>query len=170
MRRCCSVRVTADGPCPASGHESSPQAARSDASSSVATIPIPERRIDLSGTPGSVDHAGECVLFYVRQVSTPDGNENRPVGRARVDRAVGKAPLPERAATSVLRDARRDPTPVFVDPSGARRRRMRRTAYLAGVLLVLALLVFWLSQFISSARPPSPDQCPSGRPTAGACR
>ncbi|WP_238009920.1 hypothetical protein KZZ52_35100 [Dactylosporangium sp. AC04546] len=89
-------------------------------------------------------------------------------GRARVGKAVGRAAPPDSAATSVLRDARQ-PTPVFVDPSGARRRRLRRIAYLVGVLLVLALLGFWLSQFVSSVRPPA-DRCPSAVADAGSCR
>lgn len=83
------------------------------------------------------------------------------MGRARVGRAVGKAQLPERAATSILRGGRQEPTPVFVDPSGARRKRIRRIAYLIGVLLVLALLALWLSQFASSARPGPADRRPS---------
>jgi len=99
---------------------------------------------------------------------TPEAH--RPVGRARVDRAVGKAPLPERAPTSVMRVGPLRPPPVFVDPSGARRKRVRRIAYLAGALLVLALLVFWLSQFVNTARPPA-GQCPSATAVdAGACR
>ncbi|MGI5240565.1 hypothetical protein [Dactylosporangium sp. CA-139066] len=79
---------------------------------------------------------------------------SRPMGRARIDRAVGKAPLPERAATAVIRNGRQEPRPVFVDPSGARRRRVRRAAYAVGVLLLLVLLALWLSQFLGAAHPP----------------
>jgi hypothetical protein len=35
---------------------------------------------------------------------------------------------------------------VFVEPTGTRRRRLRRVTYLLGAALVLALLVLWLSQ------------------------
>ncbi|GAA4260185.1 hypothetical protein GCM10022255_087850 [Dactylosporangium darangshiense] len=85
---------------------------------------------------------------------TEQPEPNRPIGRARIGRAVGKAQTPERAATAVIRNGRQDPTPVFVDPSGARRRRIRRKVYLVGVLLLLALLGLWLSQFLGAARPP----------------
>jgi hypothetical protein len=86
---------------------------------------------------------------------------NRPTGRARVGRAVGKAPLPERASTSIIRDGRQEPTPVFVDPSGSRRKRLRRFAYVVGALLVVAMLALWLSQFGSSVRPAPANQRPS---------
>jgi hypothetical protein len=83
-------------------------------------------------------------------------------GRARVGRAVGKAPLPENAVTGVIRrDAPGAPPPVFVDPTGARRRRVRRVTYTAGVLLVLVVIVVWLSQLGGPARPPAREPCPS---------
>jgi hypothetical protein len=85
---------------------------------------------------------------------TEQPGTNRPTGRARLGRAVGKAPLPERAATAVIRDGRQEPRPVFVDPSGVRRRRIRRTVYALGVLLLLVLLALWLSQFLGTAHPP----------------
>ena len=91
-----------------------------------------------------------------------------PRGRARVGRAVGKAPLPENAATSYIPMGTPPPPPVFVDPTGGRRRWLRRTAYAVGVLLILTLVVVWLSQLGGSARPPARTPCPS--PAAvGAC-
>jgi hypothetical protein len=67
------------------------------------------------------------------------------VGRARVGRAVGRAPTPARAPTDVIRPGE-EPPPVFVDASGRRRRRLRRTMYAIGAILLLALLALWLSQ------------------------
>ncbi|WP_433205538.1 hypothetical protein ACQP00_37995 [Dactylosporangium sp. CS-047395] len=93
----------------------------------------------------------------------------RKIGRARLGRAVGKAPLPERAPTTVMRDAAQPPPPVFVDPSGARRKRLRRIVYLLGLLLLAALLALWLSQFLGSTRPPA-ERCPAATATPAACR
>ena len=92
---------------------------------------------------------------------------SRPVGRARVGRAVGRAKRLDLEHTRVIRlDA--DPSPVFVDPSGARRRRLRRLAYLLGIVVVVALLVMWLSQLGGPATPPPTNSC---SPTQGtACR
>ena len=75
-----------------------------------------------------------------------------PRGRARVGRARGKAQLPERAVTSVIRDDSAT-QPIFVDPSGARRRRVRWIAYVVGTLLILVLLAVWATQFLGSATP-----------------
>ncbi|WP_433046170.1 hypothetical protein [Dactylosporangium sp. CS-033363] len=93
----------------------------------------------------------------------------RKIGRARLGRAVGKAPLPERAPTTVMRDAAQAPPPVFVDPSGARRKRVRRIVYLAGLLLLAALVALWLSQFLGSTRPPA-GRCPGTAASPAACR
>jgi hypothetical protein len=71
---------------------------------------------------------------------------------------VGRAKLPNPEHTNVLRIGA-DPPPVFVDPSGARRRRLRRLAYLLGVVVVVALLVVWLSQFSEPAKPPPTNAC-----------
>lgn len=68
------------------------------------------------------------------------------VGRARVGQAVGRAPTPARAPTDVIRPGTAE-QPVFVDASGRRRRRLRRTTYAIGAVLLLALLILWLSQF-----------------------
>jgi hypothetical protein len=92
-----------------------------------------------------------------------------------VGRVIGKAPRLERALTSVMQIGTPHRSPVFVDPSGTRRRRVRRTAYAIGVLLVLALLAFWLNQLIGSVRPSTDRPCPSVRPSAAvgdarACR
>lgn len=91
-----------------------------------------------------------------------------PRGRARVGRAVGKAPLPENAVTDRIPLGGPAAPPVFVDPSGGRRRWLRRTAYTIGVLLILTLVVVWLSQLGGSARPPAPQPCASPAAT-GAC-
>jgi hypothetical protein len=61
-----------------------------------------------------------------------------------------------------------DPPPVFVDPSGARRRRLRRLAYLLGILVVVTLLVVWLSQVGEPAKPPPTNSCTPTQATA--CR
>jgi hypothetical protein len=80
---------------------------------------------------------------------------------------VGRAKLPDPEHTSVIRTGA-DPSPVFVDPSGARRRKLRRLAYLLGVAVVTALLVVWLSQFGEAAKPPPMNSC---TPTQGTvCR
>lgn len=84
------------------------------------------------------------------------------MGRARVGRSVGKAPLPEHAKTQMFAVGAAGPAPVFVDPTGGRRRWVRRTAYAVGVLLVLALLTIWVTQLLEPARPPAPAPCPSG--------
>jgi hypothetical protein len=76
---------------------------------------------------------------------------------------VGRAKPPDPEHTTVLR-LDTDASPVFVDPSGARRRRLRRLAYLLGVVIVVALLVVWLSQFVEPAKPPPTNTCP---PTQG---
>jgi hypothetical protein len=93
-----------------------------------------------------------------------------PRGRARVGRSVGKAPLPERAVTSVLPAA--DPgAPVFVDPSGARRRRLRLTAYTIGLLLLAVLAAVWLSQLgAGPAAPPQRTPCPTASSAGGCAR
>ncbi|MGK5681893.1 hypothetical protein [Actinoplanes sp. URMC 104] len=78
-----------------------------------------------------------------------------PQGRARVGRAVGKAPLPENARTDVIRVDAAAPQPVFVDPTGGRRRWLRRTAYAIGILLILALITIWVTQLGEPARPPA---------------
>ncbi|WP_250002597.1 hypothetical protein [Actinoplanes sp. M2I2] len=82
-------------------------------------------------------------------------------------RAVGKAPLPENARTQMFTVGEPAPPPVFVDPTGGRRRWLRRTAYAIGILLVLALITIWVSQLIEPARPPA-RPCPSAAP-AGSC-
>lgn len=77
-------------------------------------------------------------------------------------RAVGKAPLPENAKTEMFRVGEGGPPPVFVDPTGDRRRRLRRTAYAVGMLLIVALIAVWVSQLVGDAKPP-PAPCASGQ-------
>jgi hypothetical protein len=92
-----------------------------------------------------------------------------PKGRARVGRAVGKAQLPEHAKTEMFEIGDHAPPPVFVDPSGGRRRWIRRTAYAVGLVLILALIAVWVTQLIEPARPPDRAPCPSAAP-GQACR
>ena len=85
-----------------------------------------------------------------------------PNGRARVGRAVGKAQLPERAVTDVIRDDVPTPVPVFVDPSGNRRRRVWWSGVVLGLLVLAALAVVWASQLAGPATPPpARTPCPS---------
>src|SRR5438552_3162111 len=97
-----------------------------------------------------------------------DSSSKRPghVGRARVGRAVGRARIPERAPTSVLRVGAEAPPPVFVDPSGVRPRRLRRLAYLLGVVLLLVLLILWWTQLGRPVEPPSTSSCTATAPNA----
>jgi hypothetical protein len=92
-----------------------------------------------------------------------------PRGRARVGRSVGKAPLPERAVTSILPAAGAETPPVFVDPSGVRRRRLRLAVYALGLVLAAVLAAVWLSQLGGGpAAPPKPTPCPAAS-SAGGC-
>ena len=92
-----------------------------------------------------------------------------PRGRARVGRSVGKAPLPERAATTILPAAEAETPPVFVDPSGVRRRRLRLAVYVVGLVLAVVLAVVWLSQLGGGpAAPSEPVPCPAAS-SARAC-
>jgi hypothetical protein len=91
----------------------------------------------------------------------------RPVGRARVGRAIGKARTPDRAPTDVIKLGPATPRPVFVDPSGARRRRLRRLAYAVGAAVLLALLALWLTQFGGTVRPERNAPCPTASAKAG---
>ncbi|WP_433293404.1 hypothetical protein ACQP2F_30530 [Actinoplanes sp. CA-030573] len=78
-----------------------------------------------------------------------------------MDRAVGKAPTPERALTDVIRDDT-PPAPIFVDPSGSRRRRVRWIAYVIGLLLIVVVVAVWITQLTGPATPPPvPAPCPS---------
>ena len=69
----------------------------------------------------------------------------RVAGRVRVGRVAGRVLPIEQAGTQVTR-LDDPPPPVFADPSGVRRRRLRRLSYATGVLLFLLLLAFWMSQ------------------------
>jgi hypothetical protein len=95
----------------------------------------------------------------------------RPFGRARVGRSVGKAPLPERAVTTVLPAVGAETPPVFVDPSGARHRRLRLAVYALGLVLAAVLAAVWLSQLGGGpAGPPEPTPCPTASSTRGCAR
>ena len=71
----------------------------------------------------------------------------RPLGRARVGRVMGVAATPDRARTHVVRRDGDGLQQVFVDASGRRRRRLRRLAYVVGMLAVVLIAVLWLSQY-----------------------
>ncbi|MEU8818503.1 hypothetical protein [Actinoplanes sp. NPDC048796] len=89
-----------------------------------------------------------------------------PRGQARVGKAVGKARTPENAPTDYIPIGSQEPPPVFVDPTGGRRRWVRRTAYGIGLLLIVALVVIWLSQLGGSAPPPARTPGPSSAAAA----
>jgi hypothetical protein len=79
----------------------------------------------------------------------------RPAGRARVGQAVGRAPTPDRAHTEVLRIGSEPRPPVFVDPGGTRRRRLRPIGYVVAAAILVILLLLWVSQLGGTARPPA---------------
>jgi hypothetical protein len=60
---------------------------------------------------------------------------------------MGVAATPERARTQVVRRDGDRLQQVFVDASGRRRRRLRRVAYVVGMLAVVLIAVLWLSQY-----------------------
>ncbi|GAA0504784.1 hypothetical protein Ade02nite_70730 [Paractinoplanes deccanensis] len=69
----------------------------------------------------------------------------RVAGRVRTGRVSGRVAPIERAATEVAHFDE-TPRPVFHDPEGTRRRRLRVVAYVVGLVLLVVLLAFWLSQ------------------------
>ena len=84
----------------------------------------------------------------------------RPAGKAKVGKAVGKAVAMDRAHTELIASPGTDSSrPVFVDPSGIRRRRLRWLAYLLGMLLVVTLALVWWSQLGGTSRPPAKGPC-----------
>jgi hypothetical protein len=85
-----------------------------------------------------------------------------------VGRAVGQAATPDRAFTEVMKVDADPAPPVFVDASGARRRRLRHLVYGLGAVAILVLLALWLSQFGGTVRPDPAVPCPSA--AAGADR
>jgi hypothetical protein len=89
----------------------------------------------------------------------PGNTPSRPAGTAKVGKAVGKAVRLERAHTELI-GSLEDDRPVFVDPSGLRRRRLRWLAYVLALLLVIALALVWWSQLGgTSSKPPNVNQC-----------
>jgi hypothetical protein len=93
----------------------------------------------------------------------------RPAGSAKVGQAVGKAVPLERAHTEVIGPAGTQSQPVFVDPSGARRRRLSRLAYVLGVLLIVILALVWWIQLSGHSSPPGGTPC-STSTSAGCAR
>jgi hypothetical protein len=71
-----------------------------------------------------------------------------------VGRALGKSALPEHAVTGIVKQELSTTDPIFVDLSGARRRRVRLVAYAIGVFLLLVLAAAWASQLLGPATPP----------------
>lgn len=67
------------------------------------------------------------------------------MGRVPVGPVVARVRPIEQARTDVAHFDELPP-PVFADPSGVRRVRLRRLSYAVGLLLLLLLLAFWLSQ------------------------
>lgn len=74
----------------------------------------------------------------------------RVAGRVRVGRVVGRVRPIEQARTDVAHFDE-PPTPIFADPSGARRRRLRLFSYAVVSVAVVLLLAFWLSQLSGDA-------------------
>lgn len=100
----------------------------------------------------------------------------RHIGRAAVSRVVAAAPVPRALLTHVLRRGDEQTSPVFVDSSGRRKRRLRRFAYAICAAAVLLVIVLWLSQAGGPVRPKPLDPCATsqagpaggGSPTAPA--
>lgn len=97
----------------------------------------------------------------------------RQIGRAKVLRHVGRAPV-ERvrgvkhvpaAETSVMTGPK-TAVPVFVDDSGRRRRRIRAITFGVACLVVLAAVVVWFSLSASPLRPDPVATCPPSAHTA----
>ena len=101
----------------------------------------------------------------------------RQIGRAKVARHVGRAPV-ERvrgvkhvpaAETSVMTGPA-TAVPVFVDDSGRRRRRMRAISFGVACLIVLAAVVVWLSLSASPLRPDPVATCTPSAAHASKCQ
>jgi hypothetical protein len=78
------------------------------------------------------------------------------VGRARIDRQVGRAPL--HPPTEVM-PTPEPPPPVFVDDSGRRRRRMRVVLFLIAAVVIAAAAVVWATLSGSPAKPAPVPPC-----------
>jgi hypothetical protein len=82
---------------------------------------------------------------------------------AEVTQVLVSEPVPESAVTSIIRLDAPVNVPVFVDPSGRRRRRVRRVAYGIGVAVLLIVSTVWVSQFNGWAKPPVPASSNVGK-------
>jgi hypothetical protein len=82
---------------------------------------------------------------------------------ADVTQVLVRAPVSESAVTSIIRLDAPVKVPVFVDPSGRRRRRVRRVAYGIGVAVFLIVSTVWVSQFNGWAKPPAPASSNVGK-------
>lgn len=97
----------------------------------------------------------------------------RQIGRAKVLRHVGRAPV-ERArgvkhvpaAETNVMTGPMTAVPVFVDDSGRRRRRIRAITFGVACLVVLAAVVVWFSLSASPLRPDPVATCTTSAHTA----
>lgn len=111
----------------------------------------------MRGDPTSLSVEGVPEQTPVGRASVGQPSDERAhQGRARVGRSVGKSALPERALTGIIRQQVSSTQPVFVDPSGTRRRWVRVLAYTIGVVLILLLATVWVSQLAGPVAPPAP--------------
>jgi len=101
----------------------------------------------------------------------------RQVGRAKVLRHVGRAPVGRvrgtkhvPAATTSVMTGPTTTVPVFVDDSGRRRRRMRAVTFGVACLVVLAAVVVWLSLSASPLRPDPVATCTPSAALASKCQ
>ncbi len=83
------------------------------------------------------------------------------VGRAQVEQPSIKERLPEHESTQMIKLGQLPPQPVFVDPSGTRRRRLLVWAYVLVAGMVLVLAAIWFSQLGAPVLPPGSSSCPT---------
>ncbi|HEU4426606.1 MAG TPA: hypothetical protein VFR67_29070 [Pilimelia sp.] len=82
---------------------------------------------------------------------------------------MAAAPVPRALRTHVLRRGDEQRSPVFVDSSGRRKRRLRRFAYVLCAAVLLLVTALWLSQAGDSVRPKPMYPCatPQAGPAGG---
>ena len=104
---------------------------------------------------------GRHILDSSRSSTPDDLDPARTVGSFSANSAdetqvLVSGPVSDSAVTSIIRLDAPVNVPVFVDPSGRRRRRVRRVAYGIGVAVFLIVSAVWVSQFNGWAKPPAP--------------